>query len=90
LVEQPAPFLLGRCPVAGYLAVEVPLPGPGSFLKLHGAGGTPVLRADLHRGPPHLHIPDDAARQHGAALGNPYRWIDVGDGGSNLIGQHAD
>jgi transposase InsO family protein len=59
LVEQPAPFLQRRGQVASHLAVEVPLPGPGGLVQLHGAGGTPVIRADLHRGPPHLHLPED-------------------------------
>jgi hypothetical protein len=66
------------------------LPGSGGFLQLQRAGGTPVLRADLHRCPPHLHFRDGAARQHGAALGYPCGRIGVGDDGPNLIGQRAD
>ena len=74
----------------GHLTVELHLPDPGGLLKLHGAGGTPVLRADLHRGPPHRHFPDDAARHDGTALGSPCGWIGVGGAGPNLIGQRAD
>jgi hypothetical protein len=90
LVEQPAPFLQRRGQVASHLAVEVPLPGPGGLVQLHGAGGTPVIRADLHRGPPHLHLPEDVSGDRAPALGCPFGSVGVGDTGSNLVGQCGD
>ena len=88
--SQPHSCRAGARSPAAWL-VEVPLPGSGGLLQLQGTGGTSVLGADLHRGPPHLHIGQDAVGDGAVMLGCPFWRASVSATlALNPVGQCAD
>ena len=75
VLQQAAPLLEGRGPVALDAAVQGALPGVGGLLQLGGAGGATVARVDLHGRTPHLHVGDDVDRRCPHALAKPRRHV---------------